>query len=455
MKRVTDLNPANMSLGLEAPLAPAPSDEDLLRQRTMKKVSAHLIPFMIAMFCANFLDRVNISFAALQMNHDLQLTPRAYGFAAGILFVAYTGLEIPSNLILQRVGARVWLSRIMITWGIVAAANALIFDKNSLYVLRLLLGAAEAGFFPGIMLYLVLWFPAKERAAAITLFMIGNPIAIIFGAPISTALLSLGNMFGIAAWRWLFVLEGLPSVALGIIAIWWLTDRPEDAKWLEPEERSWLSSILKSESEARSRISPVSVGRVFTHGPTLAFAASKFCVLLAFYGIALWLPQIVKSIGHLSILRTGFVTAIPYLCAAIGSVLVGRSSDRTGERPKHIAYPAFVGTAGFVIAAYCTNPYLGMAGLCIAATGIWCANTIFWTMPAAVLSGVSAAAGFALINSVGSLGGLFGPSIAGLAREATGNYATALVVLGGFLAMSGVIVLLIGRSAQTKASPIA
>jgi MFS transporter, ACS family, tartrate transporter len=455
MKRVTDLNPANMSLGSEATLSLPSSEEDLLRQRTMKKVSAHLIPFMIAMFCANFLDRVNISFAALQMNHDLQLTPRAYGFAAGILFVAYTGLEIPSNLILERVGARVWLSRIMITWGIVAAANALIFDKHSLYALRLLLGAAEAGFFPGIMLYLVRWFPAKERAAAITLFMIGNPIAIIFGAPISTALLSLGNMFGIAAWRWLFVLEGLPSVALGIIAIWWLTDRPEDARWLEPEERSWLSSILKSESEARSRISPVSVGRVFTHGPTLAFAASKFCVLLAFYGIALWLPQIVKSIGHLSILRTGFVTAIPYLCAAIGSVLVGRSSDRTGERPKHIAYPAFVGTAGFVIAAYCTNPYLGMAGLCIAATGIWCANTIFWTMPAAVLSGVSAAAGFALINSVGSLGGLFGPSIAGLAREATGNYATALVVLGGFLAMSGVIVLLIGRSAQTKASPVA
>jgi ACS family tartrate transporter-like MFS transporter len=417
-------------------------------------VSAHLIPFMIAMFCANFLDRVNISFAALQMNHDLQLTPRAYGFAAGILFVAYTGLEIPSNLILQRVGARVWLSRIMITWGIVAAANALIYDKNSLYILRLLLGAAEAGFFPGIMLYLVRWFPAKERAAAITLFMIGNPIAIIFGAPISTALLSLGNMFGIAAWRWLFVLEGLPSVALGIIAIWWLTDRPEEARWLEPEERSWLSSILKSEAETRSRISPVSVGKVFTHGPTLAFAASKFCVLLAFYGIALWLPQIVKSIGHLSILQTGFVTAIPYLCAAIGSILVGRSSDRTGERPKHIAYPAFVGAAGFVIAAYCTNPYLGMAGLCIAATGIWCANTIFWTMPAALLSGVSAAAGFALINSIGSLGGLFGPSIAGLAREATGNYGMSLVVLGGFLAMSGVIVLLIGRSAQTKVSEV-
>jgi ACS family tartrate transporter-like MFS transporter len=417
----------------------------------MKKVGGHLIPFMIAMFCANFLDRVNISFAALQMNHDLHLTPQAYGFAAGILFVAYTGLEIPSNLILQRVGARLWLSRIMITWGLVAAANAFIFDKHSLYAVRLLLGAAEAGFFPGIMLYLVRWFPAKERAAAITLFMIGNPIAIIFGAPISTTLLSLGNMFGIAAWRWLFVLEGLPSVALGIIAIWWLTDRPDEAKWLEPDERAWLSNVLVQEEETRKSVSPEKVGNVFLHGPTLAFAASKFCVLLAFYGVALWLPQIVKSIGHLSTLKTGFVSAIPYLCAAIGSILVGRSSDRSGERPKHIAYPSFVGALGFVLAAYSGNVYLGMTGLCIAATGIWCNNTIFWTMPAALLSGASAAAGFALINSVGNLGGFFGPSITGWAKASTGNYSLILVILGGFLALSGVIILLIGQSDKRKA----
>jgi len=420
----------------------------------MKRVGTHLIPFMIAMFCANFLDRVNISFAALQMNQDLHLTAQIYGFAAGILFVAYTVLEVPSNLILQRVGARLWLSRIMITWGIVAAGNAFIFDKHSLYVLRLLLGAAEAGFFPGIMLYLVRWFPAKERAAAITIFMIGNPIAIIFGAPISTTLLSLGNMFGVAAWRWLFLLEGLPSVALGIIAIWWLTDRPEEAAWLAPDERSWLASILHSEAKSRAIGSPKSAREVFLHGPTLAFAASKFCVLLAFYGIALWLPQIVKSIGHLTTRQTGFVTSLPYLCAAVGSIYVARSSDRTGERPKHIAIPAFVGAAGFVLAAYSGNAYFGMVGLCLAATGIWCSNTIFWTMPAATLSGASAAAGFALINSVGNLGGFFGPYMTGWVRTRTGNYALTLVFLGGFLALSGIIVLLIARSdPKRKAIP--
>jgi MFS transporter, ACS family, tartrate transporter len=240
-------------------------------------------------------------------------------------------------------------------------------------------------------------------------------------------------------------------VALGIIAIWWLTDRPDEAKWLEPDERAWLSNVLVQEEETRKSVSPEKVGNVFLHGPTLAFAASKFCVLLAFYGVALWLPQIVKSIGHLSTLKTGFVSAIPYLCAAIGSILVGRSSDRSGERPKHIAYPSFVGALGFVLAAYSGNVYLGMTGLCIAATGIWCNNTIFWTMPAALLSGASAAAGFALINSVGNLGGFFGPSITGWAKASTGNYSLILVILGGFLALSGVIILLIGQSDKRKA----
>ena len=420
-------------------------EPDSLAERTVRKVRRRLIPFMIAMFCLNFLDRVNISFAALQMNSDLHLTAKAYGMAAGILFVAYTALEIPSNLILHRVGARRWLARIMITWGLIGAAHAFIWNRESLYVARLLLGAAEAGFFPGIMLYLVRWFPKRERAAAITLFMIGNPIAIIVGAPLSTTLLSFGNMLGLAAWRWLFLLEGLPAVLVGIAALWWLTEKPEDAEWLEPEEREWLTESLHNEP-VPARKSPASALATLKDGPTVALALSKMCVLLAFYGIALWLPQIVRSIGHLSIFATGFVSAIPYVCAAVGSILVGRHSDRTGERPKHISYPAFVGAFGFVLAAFAPSPGLALLGLSIGATGIWCSNAIFWTMPAAILSGVSAATGFALINSVGNLGGFFGPYLTGWVQASTGKFSLTLVALGIFLALSGVIVLLVARS---------
>ena len=434
-------------MGLKPYIPVAVQESDELAERTMEKVRRHLIPFMVAMFCMNFLDRVNISFAALQMNGELHLSPKAYGMAAGILFVAYTALEIPSNLALHRVGARRWLARIMITWGLVGAAHAFIWNPNSLYVARLLLGAAEAGFFPGIMLYLVRWFPSRERAAAITLFMIGNPIAIIVGAPLSTTLLSFGNMLGISAWRWLFLLEGLPAVLLGIAAWWWLTDSPEAAHWLDPEERAWLAESLRHDTVPGHK-SPKSVLAALRDGVTLSLGLSKMCVLLAFYGIALWLPQIVRSIGHLSLLATGFVSALPYVCAAVGSVLVGRHSDRTGERPKHVAYPAFVGALAFALAAFATNPAIALLGLCIGATGIWCSNAIFWTIPAMRLSGVAAAAGFALINSVGNLGGFFGPYLTGWVREATGKFSLTLVVLGGFLATSGVIVLLVDQSTR-------
>jgi ACS family tartrate transporter-like MFS transporter len=427
--------------------------EAALRQQTMAKVGGRLIPFMLLMFAANFLDRVNISFAALQMNHDPHLSPRDYAFAAGILFVAYTSLEIPSNLILHRVGARIWLARIMITWGLLAAANCLVYDKHSLYVGRLLLGAAEAGFFPGIMLYLCQWFPSRERATAISLFMIGNPLAIIFGAPLSTLLLSLGNMLGIAAWRWLFILEGLPAALLGVVALWWLTDTPDQAKWLQPDERAWLSRTMREEAERKSRTAPSSAGAVFTHGPTLVLALSKFCVLLAFYGIAFWMPQIVKAMGHLSLVQTGLITAIPYIFAVIGSALVGRHSDRTGERRWHIAIPAFVGLAGFLVAAEAGNPILSMAGLTLAATCIWCSNTIFWTVPASLLTGVSAAGGIALINCVGSLGGFFGPTLTGWVLSTTGKYENAMLLLGISLALSGVFVVFVKVPKEERHEP--
>jgi ACS family tartrate transporter-like MFS transporter len=307
----------------------------------------------------------------------------------------------------------------------------------------LLLGAAEAGFFPGIMLYLCQWFPSRERATAITLFMIGNPVAIIFGAPISTSLLSLGNMMGIAAWRWLFILEGLPAALLGVAALWWLTDTPGKAEWLQPDERAWLSRTMRDETERKLKTSPSSAAAVFLHGPTLVLMLSKFCVLLAFYGIAFWMPQIVKAMGHLSLMRTGVVTAVPYIFAVIGSALVGRHSDRTGERRWHVAIPAFIGLAGFLVTAKAGNPIVGMVGLCLAATCIWCSNTIFWTVPASMLTGASAAGGIALINCVGSLGGFFGPFLTGWVLSTTGKYSNAMVLLGISLALSGVLVLFV------------
>jgi ACS family tartrate transporter-like MFS transporter len=438
----------------EATLAEEEFRQDAaLRLRTMTKVGRRLIPFMLLMFAANFLDRVNISFAALRMNQDLHLSPQDYAIAAGILFVAYTSLEIPSNLILYRVGARIWLARIMITWGLVTAANCFVYDRPSLYVARLLLGAAEAGFFPGIMLYLCQWFPSRERATAITLFMIGNPIAIIFGAPISTSLLSFGNMFGIAAWRWLFILEGVPAALLGVVALWWLTDTPGEAEWLQPAERAWLSSTMREETERKLKTTPSSTVAVFLHGPTLVLTLSKFCVLLAFYGVAFWMPQIVKAMGHLSLKQTGLITAVPYLFAAIGSALVGRHSDLTGERRWHIAIPAFVGLVGFLITAKASNPIIGMIGLCLAATCIWCSNTIFWAVPASLLAGAPAAGGIALINCVGSLGGFFGPLLTGWVLTTTGKYSNAMVLLGVSLALSGVLILLVRVPRDERSQP--
>lgn len=419
----------------------------------MSKVARRLIPFMIAMFCVNFLDRVNIGFAALQMNHDLGLTPEAFGLAAGILFVSYTVCEIPSNLILVRVGPRRWLARIMISWGVIAMASALVFDRTSLYAMRFLLGAAEAGFFPGIMFFISRWFPPKERARAITLFMVGSPLSVVFGAPLSTALLSLHGWMGLKGWQWLFVLEGLPAVVLGVIALRWLTDRPEEAGWLHAKERIWLCATMAEEARQKAaKRGPQHIAAVFLHGPTLLLAAAKLCVLLAFFGITLWLPQIIRAFSGTTRFETGVLTALPYACAAVGSILVGRSSDRSGERGLHIAIPAFVGALGFGAAALTNEPYLAMAALCVAATGLWVSNTVFWTLPTAILAGTPAAAGLALINSVGNFGGFLGPTLTGWVRGHTGSYALALAALGCFLALSGVLVLVVARAPAASAS---
>jgi MFS transporter, ACS family, tartrate transporter len=420
-----------------------------IHKRTMSKVSRHLIPFMILMFLINFLDRVNIGFAALDMNRDLGLSPSTYGLAAGILFIGYVAFEIPSNLILQRVGARVWLARIMITWGVLATSMAFVFDVHSLFTVRALIGVAEAGFFPGLVFYMMRWFPAEERAKAITIFMLGNPISVIVGGPMSTAILQYSHGFGgFAGWQWLFIIEGIPAVIIGVAALFWLTEHPRDANWLEADEREWLSEKIAEENRAKAGTgrSPARVRDVFVHGPTLAFAFSKFCVLLAFFGITLWLPQIVRSFGSMSTIEIGAVSALPYVFSALASIVIGRHSDKTGERKWHIALPAFFGAIGFIVASVTANPWIAIAGLCVAATGLWVSNTVFWTLPASMLSGTTAAAGIAFINAAGNLGGFAGPYMTGWIREVTHSYVWALAALGGALALSGIVILIVGDS---------
>jgi ACS family tartrate transporter-like MFS transporter len=326
---------------------------------------------------------------------------------------------------------------------------AFVFNTTSLYTLRALIGVAEAGFFPGLVFYMMRWFPAEERAKAITVFMLGNPISVIIGGPLSTAILHFGSQIGgLAGWKWLFIIEGIPAVIIGILTLFVLTERPEDAKWLKADERDWLVGKISEETRAKQSRSdsPVRVRDVFLHGPTLAFAFSKFCVLLAFFGITLWLPQIVKSLGTMSTVQVGIASAIPYVFSAIASVLIGRHSDKTGERKWHIALPAFLGAAGFVVASVTGNAWVAMASLCIAATGLWVSNTVFWTLPASILSGTTAAVGIAFINAFGNLGGFVGPYLTGWIRETTHSYVWALAMLGGFLALSGVIVLVVARS---------
>jgi ACS family tartrate transporter-like MFS transporter len=409
-----------------------------------------LMPFMIAMYLLNFLDRVNISFAALQMNQDLGFSPEIYGFAAGILFVGYVAFEVPSNVILSRVGARVWLARIMIMTGLLATCMAFVSGKYSLYTLRALVGVAEAGFFPGVLYYLMRWFPAQDRAKAVTMFMLGNPVAVIFGAPLSTFIMGhFDKTLGLAGWQWLFIVQGLPTVLIGIAALWWLTEKPEEAKWLAKDERDWLTGKLAEEAAAKRLLPMAQMSKwtqIFTHWPTLAMSLCKFSVLTAFFGLTLWLPQILKSMGDLSTTEIGFLTAVPYVFAAVTSVVIGRHSDKTGERTYHIAIPALIGAVAFVVAGLTIgHPVVALVAMCFAATGLWVANTVFWTLPSSVLGGTAAAAGLALINTIGNLGGFVGPYITGWAREFTGSYTVALAVLGSFLVLDAVLVIMLGR----------
>ncbi|WP_264045417.1 MFS transporter [Methylobacterium flocculans] len=420
-----------------------------------RKVMWRLLPFLMLCYFAAFLDRVNVGFAALTMNRDLGLSAAVYGFGAGVFFLGYFLFEVPSNIILEKVGARRWIARIMVTWSIVSASTAFVVGEWSFYLVRVLLGVAEAGFFPGIILYLTYWFPSEQRGKVIGAFMAAIPISSVVGAPLSAWIMSATDgAYGLAGWQWLYLIEAAPSFVLGVLVLLYLTDRPAVASWLTPEERAWLVARIERDRSETVAVQKLSLGQALLHPRVIGLALVYFGVSTGLYGIGLWLPQIVKNFG-LTTLQTGFVTAIPYLVSVVGMILWTRHSDRTMERTWHVAIPAIAGGIALGAAGYAASPTLAMIALSLAALGVFSAMPTFWTLPTALLTGSAAAGGIALINSVGGLGGFVGPYVIGWIRESTGQFSLALLTIAGFMVAAGLLTLILGRAVTPVRSPAA
>jgi ACS family tartrate transporter-like MFS transporter len=423
------------------------------------RVSRRLIPFLFLLYILNFLDRVNVGFAALEMNRDLGFGPAVYGFGAGVFFIGYCLFEVPSNLVLYRTGARLWIARIMVTWGLAASAMMLVRTPWGFYLLRFLLGVAEAGFFPGIIFYLTYWYPARERARAFAWFLAAIPVCGVIGGPISGALLGLDGLLGLQGWQWLFLLEGIPSVLVGFAVLWLLPDHPRDARWLPAAERAWLEERLAAERPDHVAHHGESLRRTLRNPVVWWLGLSYFLLVVALYGFALWLPQLVKASGDFSNFEVGVITAIPYAAAAVGMVLVGRSSDRTGERHLHLALPALAGAVGFLAATRTGSTGLLVGALCLCAFGVLGWLGPFWALPTAFLREQAAAGGIALINSMGAFGGFVGPYLIGSIKERTGEFAPGLIVLAGSLTAAAIIVVglratALRRSGEVTTAPL-
>lgn len=412
--------------------------DDSREQALLAVVRWRLLPFMFLLYIVSYVDRVNVGFASLQMNRDLGLSASVYGLGAGIFFIGYFAFEVPSNLLLERFGARPWIARIMVTWGVISAAMMFTTGVRSFYALRMLLGVAEAGFFPGMILYLTYWFPERERAKTVALFMTANALAGVIGGPLSGVLLTLDGSHGLSGWQWLFVLEGIPAVVLGLVVLVYLPNGPRDATWLSPEDRVWLASRREAE---RAGSAHVGVWATLTNGPVWIFSLLYFSLVVALYSVSFWLPQILKRLSGSSDLVVGLLSSLPYIVAAVGMVLIGRHSDATGERRWHVAGPALVGAAGLLLSAVSPSPAFAIPAVALAALGIWGALGPFWALPTSWLRGSGAAAGIAWINSVGNLGGFVGPYGVGYLKDATGNFAVALGGLAVMLVIAAILAL--------------
>ena len=427
--------------------------QDQVTDETMGKVGRRLLPFLFLLFAINFLDRVNVGFAALQMNQVFGFGPEVYGFGAGIFFLGYTLLEVPSNLALQRFGARVWLSRITISWGVVAMAAALIQGRTSFYLLRLLLGVAEAGLVPGLIYYVSIWFPVEQRARAIARVWLATAAAVVLGGPLSAAIMLLDGTFRLAGWQWIFVLEGLPAVLLGLASLRYLDDIPAQAAWLTPAERASLAATLRRESRRAADHGASGLAESLRSPALWALCALYFFIGFGFFGLTLWLPQIVKQLSGLTNVEVSLVTAIPFVLAAGAMLLNAWHSDLSGERRWHMALPLAVSAVGLGGSGLAATPVMAFVLLCVAAMGLWSAIGVFWSVPGTFLTGTAAAAGLALINAVGGISGFIGPYAIGVLRGLSASFTTSLLGMAGCLFVAAVLSAVI-RQANREATTL-
>ena len=393
-----------------------------IEQTTMARVTWRLLPFLLLLYIISWLDRVNVGFAKLQMSSDLGLSDTVYGFGAGIFFIGYALCEVPSNLALVRFGARLWIARIMITWGLISACMMFVQGETSFYVMRFMLGVAEAGFLPGIVYYLSEWFPREQRAKAVAWFMIGIPLSIVFGGPLSGYLLGFDGHLGLRGWQWMYLAEGLPATVLGFVVLAWLTEKPAEARWLTPEQRDWLGEKIAAEHAEATKRHRIGLGESLRHPTVWLLALIMFCCQTGSYGLTLWVPTIIKGLSGFTNLQTGFFSAIPYIAAALGMILIGRSSDRSGERILHLAIPTAIGALGFIATGMLSSPVPAMIALTVAAVGDYGTRGPFWALPGKFLAGSSAAAAIALINAMGAVGGFVGPYAVGYLKDSTGSF---------------------------------
>jgi MFS family permease len=404
----------------------------LVRRRALSKVAWRFLPILTIAYVLNYLDRTSVGFAALTMNRDLGLTAYEFGWGAGLLFASYSIFEIPSNLILYRFGARRWIARIMITWGVVAAANAFVTGPAGFYSVRLLLGAAEAGFFPGITFFLAAWFPAQYRARVLAWFLVAIPVSSVLGGPISALLLQMDGMGGLAGWQWMFIVEGLPASIVGVFILMMLSDRPEEAAWLGVEERAAMRAMLSEEQRDRARHSFLSALKDVR---VLILTGIQFGYTLGSYGIGIWLPQILKTHG-LSNLAVGFISAVPYLFASVVMLVWAAYVDRAGRKVLNLTLAFLMATVGFLLSVGWTELLPALIGLTVALVGVTSARAIFWTVPTSFLTGRGAAGGLAFITTIGSLGGFFGPFLIGWIKNSTGSFIMGLLAMAAILGVT-------------------